>query len=40
MQPKPKAPRKEQEPQPEPIDPPTDTPPVELPGEPTDAPNM
>ena len=35
-----KVPRKEQEPKPEPIDPPSDVPPVELPGDPLDKPNV
>lgn len=40
MQLNPKEPRKEQEPKPEPIDPPSDAPPVELPGDPMDEPNI
>lgn len=40
MQMQPKEPRKEQEPKPEPIDPPSDAPPVELPGDPMDEPNI
>lgn len=40
MQLNPKEPRKEQEPTPEPIDPPSDAPPVELPSEPMDKPNV
>lgn len=33
-------PRKEQDPRPEPIDPPSDVPPAELPGDPIDEPNV
>lgn len=40
MQHHPKEPRKEQEPKSEPIDPLSDAPPVELPGEPIDKPNV
>lgn len=40
MQPHPKEPCKEQEPNPEPIDPPRDAPPAELPGEPVDQPRV
>lgn len=40
MNQRPKEPRKEQEPTPEPIDPPSDAPLVELPGGPMDAPNV
>lgn len=36
----PKDPRKEQEPRPEPIDPPNDEPPMELPGDPIDEPKI
>ncbi|WP_283771303.1 hypothetical protein [Acidovorax sp. CCYZU-2555] len=35
-----KDPRKEEEPSPEPIDPPTDTPPLEAPPDPAKAPNI
>lgn len=40
MQHHPKEPRKEQEPKPVPIDPPSDTPQVQLPGGLMDAPNV
>lgn len=40
MQLDPKEPCKEQEPAPEPIDPPSDAPPVELPSDPLDKPNV
>lgn len=40
MQLHPKEPRREQEPKPESIDPPSDAPPVELPGDPVDKPNV
>ena len=36
----PKEPRKEQDPKPEPIDPPSDVPPAELPGDPINVPNV
>jgi len=36
----PRDPNKDQDPKPEPIDPPDDAPPVELPGEPMDRPNV
>jgi len=36
----PRDPSKDQDPKPEPIDPPDDAPPVELPGEPMDRPNL
>ena len=36
----PKDPSKDQDPKPEPIDPPSDVPPVELPGDPVDKPNV
>lgn len=36
----PKDPHKDQDPQPEPIDPPSDVPPVELPGDPVQQPNV
>ena len=36
----PKEPRKEQDPQPAPIDPPDDVPPVELPGDSVEQPNV
>lgn len=36
----PKDPSKDQDPKPEPIDPPDDAPPVELPGDPMDMPNV
>lgn len=36
----PKDPRKEEEPSPEPIDPPTDVPPIEEPGNPAQEPNI
>lgn len=36
----PKAPREEQEPKPDPIDPPNDAPPAELPGDPINEPNV
>ena len=36
----PKDPSKDQDPKPEPIDPPSDAPPVELPGDPLDKPNV
>ncbi|MEG2631597.1 MAG: hypothetical protein RSB42_12060 [Comamonas sp.] len=35
-----KDPRKEEEPSPEPIDPPTDAPPLEAPQDPANAPNI
>lgn len=36
----PKEPRKEQDPKPDPIDPPDDVPPVEVPGDPVEQPNV